>query len=135
MPLGRQLVPDIPLQPAMDAPYASVTIREFWGRRYNQIVSVTLLETVYKPIVEGRLVAQKAVEATEGAAAKSSFQEGRVSLAPVVVGGNLTVRAGPLRADGKNTQSPRVKAPLVVALAGLFASFLVSGVMHEICLW
>lgn len=29
-------------QPAMDAPYAAVSIKEFWGRRYNQIVSATL---------------------------------------------------------------------------------------------
>ncbi|EFJ41478.1 hypothetical protein VOLCADRAFT_98536 [Volvox carteri f. nagariensis] len=54
MPLGSQLLPGIPLQPAMDAPYIATSVREFWGRRYNQIVSATLLETVYKPIVEGR---------------------------------------------------------------------------------
>ena len=40
------------LQPAMDGPYAATSVREFWGRRYNQIVSATLLETVYKPIVQ-----------------------------------------------------------------------------------
>eukprot|EP00198_Chlamydomonas_reinhardtii_P003252 XP_001692588.1 predicted protein [Chlamydomonas reinhardtii] len=44
------------LQPAMDGPYAATSVREFWGRRYNQIVSATLLETVYKPIVQGKFM-------------------------------------------------------------------------------
>ncbi|GFR44068.1 hypothetical protein Agub_g5163 [Astrephomene gubernaculifera] len=54
---GRLLGPHLPLQPAMDAPYAATSVREFWGRRYNQIVSATQLETVYKPILQGRWLA------------------------------------------------------------------------------
>ncbi|KXZ53656.1 hypothetical protein GPECTOR_6g573 [Gonium pectorale] len=42
-PLGVALLGGIvDLQPAMHAPYLATSVREFWGRRYNQIVSVML---------------------------------------------------------------------------------------------
>ncbi|GLI67291.1 hypothetical protein VaNZ11_011477 [Volvox africanus] len=113
MPIGRQLVAGVPLQPAMDGPYAAKSVREFWGRRYNQIVSATLLETIYKPIVEGCWVVKEAAGPSAAASAEAD---------------DASVKNG----SGKGGKV-RPRAP--VALAGLFASFLVSGIMHEICLW
>ncbi|GIM03735.1 hypothetical protein Vretimale_8401 [Volvox reticuliferus] len=57
MPLGCVLLGHIELQPAMDKPFASVSVREFWGRRYNQIVSSILKDTIYDPIMDGAWVA------------------------------------------------------------------------------
>ncbi|GIL54920.1 hypothetical protein Vafri_10620 [Volvox africanus] len=113
MPIGRQLVAGVPLQPAMDGPYAANSVGEFWGRRYNQIVSATLRETIYKPIVEGCWVAKEAAGASTAASTEAED-------------------ASVVRGSGEGGKA-RPRAP--VALAGLFASFLVSGIMHEICLW
>ena len=44
------------LRPGMNAPFASTSIREFWGCRYNLIVSRTLRDAVYQPILEASLV-------------------------------------------------------------------------------
>ncbi|KAG2429869.1 hypothetical protein HXX76_010649 [Chlamydomonas incerta] len=57
MPLGCAALNHMDLQPSMDNPFVSTSVREFWGRRYNQIVSAILQDTVYLPIVEGRWVA------------------------------------------------------------------------------
>ncbi|KAG2437108.1 hypothetical protein HYH02_011364 [Chlamydomonas schloesseri] len=58
MPLGCAALNHMDLQPSMDNPFISTSVREFWGRRYNQIVSAILQDTVYLPIVEGRWVAE-----------------------------------------------------------------------------
>lgn len=42
MPLGCRLLNHMALQPAMANPFGAATVREFWGRRYNQIVSSLL---------------------------------------------------------------------------------------------
>ncbi len=42
MPLGCRLLNHMALQPAMANPFGAATVREFWGRRYNQIVSSIL---------------------------------------------------------------------------------------------
>lgn len=39
VPLAGRLLGGLPLQPAMDEPYRTTSVREFWGVRYNQIVS------------------------------------------------------------------------------------------------
>ncbi len=147
LPLAGQLVAGIPLQPAMDGPYAATSVREFWGRRYNQIVSATLQETVYKPIVEGRWVTREVpagagASASAGAVASKAGQEGSAAEG----GSNLAVRAGPTAAAEAKTDAgsggegvrglrQRRRTPMWLAMTGLAASFLVSGIMHEIALW
>ncbi|KAG2496349.1 hypothetical protein HYH03_005579 [Edaphochlamys debaryana] len=59
LPLGGRLLNHMPLQPAMNNPFASTSVREFWGHRYNQIVSSILQETVFLPMLEGRWVAER----------------------------------------------------------------------------
>ncbi|GLC67255.1 hypothetical protein PLESTF_000534000 [Pleodorina starrii] len=155
---GHLLGHHIPLQPAMDAPFAATSLREFWGRRYNQIVSATLQETVYKPILEGRWVSSKAAATATATAsvvvaeAATERDADRVSPAPAgpaeADGGNVAVRAGPPAAEARAPAAPTVaegkeekggaarrRTPVAAAVVGLATSFLVSGVMHEICLW
>ncbi|EFJ41477.1 hypothetical protein VOLCADRAFT_98535 [Volvox carteri f. nagariensis] len=55
--LGCALWCRVELQPAMNNPFASISVREFWGRRYNQVVSCVLKDTVYDPIMDGSWVA------------------------------------------------------------------------------
>lgn len=43
------------LRPGMNNPFISGSIRDFWGRRYNLIVSRTLRDAVYQPILDGTL--------------------------------------------------------------------------------
>ncbi|CAA2935335.1 probable long-chain-alcohol O-fatty-acyltransferase 5 [Olea europaea var. sylvestris] len=69
------------LEPPSDEPYLSTSLQEFWGRRWNLIVTNTLRHTVYKPV--------RSASAT-------------------VLGNNL--------------------APLVAVVA----TFIVSGLMHEL---
>ncbi|OVA10433.1 hypothetical protein BVC80_917g54 [Macleaya cordata] len=38
------------LEPPFDDPYLSTSLQDFWGRRWNLIVSDTLLSTVYEPV-------------------------------------------------------------------------------------
>ncbi|CAI9088309.1 OLC1v1022609C1 [Oldenlandia corymbosa var. corymbosa] len=38
------------LEPSSDEPYASTSLQEFWGKRWNLAVTNILRETVYKPV-------------------------------------------------------------------------------------
>ncbi|KXZ53657.1 hypothetical protein GPECTOR_6g574 [Gonium pectorale] len=156
-PVGGALMAGVPLQPAMDAPYAAISVREFWGRRYNQIVSATLLETVYKPIVSMRWVAEPSPLQRAEAEVPAGRTHGADAVSPSAdgvgysgaVGGNVAVRAGPARPAAKAKAGAEVvkgksaagaaapaarKASIPLALTALVASFFVSGVMHEICI-
>ncbi|CAN6479204.1 unnamed protein product [Victoria cruziana] len=41
----------VELEPQFNRPFLSSSIRDFWGRRWNLVVSSTLRETVYQPIL------------------------------------------------------------------------------------
>uniref|UniRef100_A0A383VNU6 Wax synthase domain-containing protein n=1 Tax=Tetradesmus obliquus TaxID=3088 RepID=A0A383VNU6_TETOB len=53
--------------PAFDKPWRSLSLTEFWGRRWNNIISLSMRAVVYEPILEGRLF--KADPAAAAAAA------------------------------------------------------------------
>ncbi|KAG2429874.1 hypothetical protein HXX76_010654 [Chlamydomonas incerta] len=143
------------LQPAMDGPYAATSVREFWGRRYNQIVSATLLETVYKPIVQGKWVAPVPVApapagsaaAVDTSASSNGTDQGKPAHNGAGAGAGVAVRAGPTAAAapapagssngtsaGTGSGSGRPQTPMAVMLAAMGVSFFISGVMHEICI-
>jgi len=94
IPLGVHALRGAPLQPAMEAPFMSRSVREFWGRRYNQIVSCALYDVVYLPVLQGSWVTPP-----------SWHIKGR-----------------------KGVSKSR-------KLLALTAAFLVSGLMHEVCVW
>ncbi|KAG2496350.1 hypothetical protein HYH03_005580 [Edaphochlamys debaryana] len=143
-PLSGALLSGVPLQPAMDAPYAAVSVREFWGRRYNQIVSATLLETVYKPLVERRWVAEPRPDTASPADASAGAQAGskRVAVRAGPPPDRADAPAGPSLGNGApatpDPQTPKAAAaqrPRVstgLSVAALMASFVVSGLMHEL---
>ncbi|KAG2437113.1 hypothetical protein HYH02_011369 [Chlamydomonas schloesseri] len=141
------------LQPAMDGPYAATSVREFWGRRYNQIVSATLLETVYKPIVQGKWVAPAppVAPAPAGPGAGldtpggSSGEGGGKAAHNGTSAAGVAVRAGPTAAapapagssngaGGSSSGGRRPRTSMPVMLAAMGVSFFISGVMHEICI-
>ncbi|XP_058198883.1 acyl-CoA--sterol O-acyltransferase 1-like [Rhododendron vialii] len=49
------------LEPPFDEPYLSTSLQDFWGRRWNLVVSRTLRPTVYDPIlcISARLMGRK----------------------------------------------------------------------------
>ena len=51
-PWAIQLLQLPPTRPSMNHPYLSDSLEDFWGRRYNLVVSYTLRHTVYNPIVK-----------------------------------------------------------------------------------
>ena len=99
------------------------------GRRYNQIVSATLLETIYKPIVQRAWVAapRPPTDVAAGAAADAPAgpekeQHGGSGSGRAGAGGgsDVAVRAGP--APRARPQSPQRRASLALALVALLAS-------------
>lgn len=58
-----QVLVGMPLSPSMDQPYLSVTVQEFWSRRYNLVTTTCLRQTVYEPIIERRFVRPHAAAA------------------------------------------------------------------------
>ncbi|KAF8391637.1 hypothetical protein HHK36_023943 [Tetracentron sinense] len=47
--LARTLL-SLELEPQFNKPYLSTSLQDFWGRRWNLVVSTILSQTVYKPI-------------------------------------------------------------------------------------
>ncbi|WIA30899.1 hypothetical protein OEZ86_000951 [Tetradesmus obliquus] len=82
--------------PPFDRPWAAANLGDFWSRRWNNTVSLTLRALVYDPLVEGCLIKQQQQQQQPGKAAKAS---------------------------------------LWLRLAGMAATFAVSGVMHEVILF
>eukprot|EP00775_Hariotina_reticulata_P010019 gene10019-10174_t len=82
--------------PPMDQPWKSTSIADFWSRRWNNVVGLTLRALVYDPIVEGRVVRKAPTAASQGSSCSHP--------API---------------------------PLSLKLAGMTATFVVSGLAHE----
>ncbi|KAF8068287.1 ASAT1 [Scenedesmus sp. PABB004] len=95
---------DMQVVPPFDKPWMSVSLADFWTRRWNNTVSLTLRALVYDPLVEGRLMA---APPPAGAAPQQQHHHHH-------------------RGGGR--------VPLPRRVAGLAATFAVSGVMHELVL-
>lgn len=48
--IGVRFLVGIDLEPSSDEPYLSTSLQDFWGRRWNLVVTGTLRQTVYKPL-------------------------------------------------------------------------------------
>ncbi|KAI8470832.1 MAG: hypothetical protein J3K34DRAFT_419127 [Monoraphidium minutum] len=53
--------------PPFDAPWMSASLAEFWARRWNNTVGLTLRSLCYDPIIEGRLVREGGDDAHDSA--------------------------------------------------------------------
>ncbi|KAF5727928.1 long-chain-alcohol O-fatty-acyltransferase 3 [Tripterygium wilfordii] len=47
---GLMMLLGMELEPPSDEPYCSTSLQDFWGRRWNLVVTNTLRRTVYKPV-------------------------------------------------------------------------------------
>jgi hypothetical protein len=102
----------------MAQPYRAAGLAEFWGRRYNLVVSSTLRLSVYEPLLQ--------------ALRCCSHTRRQVSC------GEADADSG---AGGKNTPGTpcssmqRCRCCWVARAVATTASFAVSGLMHELCVW
>eukprot|EP00879_Flechtneria_rotunda_P011027 GHRR01011522.1.p1 GENE.GHRR01011522.1~~GHRR01011522.1.p1 ORF type:complete len:233 (+),score=93.74 GHRR01011522.1:682-1380(+) len=98
---------DLQVVPPFDKPWLSTSLADFWSRRWNNSVSLMLRALVYDPIVEGQLMASSKTLDPETAA------------------------AGDKQSGSKAAKHQQGKIPLWQRLAGMAATFAVSGFMHE----
>ncbi len=87
--------------------------QEFWGFRYNQVVSASLYDLVVAPILDGTWV-RRAAPAGSATTTAGDATAGKGAAA-----------AQPAAVDGR-------RAPAWRKAVALTAAFVVSGVMHEI---
>lgn len=135
------------LAPSMNAPLASASLADFWGRRYNRAVSAVLRFTVYEPLLQ--LLGCECVPCV-GGRSQQSQQLGGTSRGIDAVS-NLD-GASPHNSSNCSQQQPcQQQQPGIegqhssnthccawrhIALAvATTATFAVSGLMHELATW
>jgi hypothetical protein len=107
------------LSPCMQQPYKAAGLGEFWGRRYNLVVSSTLRFSVFEPLMQTlRCSSGKADEASSASNGSSS-----------------TVCAAGKCDEGACSSKQRCRQCWVARDVATTASFAVSGLMHELCVW
>jgi hypothetical protein len=99
-------------------------LQEFWGRRYNLVISGMLADCVYLPIAEGRWVAMPRHAAWPASTAADAKQAGSSS--------NNSSSSSTASAAGH--MQPQQRSGLRQALA-LMSTFTASGVIHELTIW
>ncbi|KAI8475316.1 MAG: hypothetical protein J3K34DRAFT_517551 [Monoraphidium minutum] len=118
----------IEVVPPFDRPWLATSLADFWGRRWNNTVSLTLRPLFYDPIVEGRLVAPPPpppavpVEHSDDASAAAAFAAAAAG-APAPAGG--------APGGGGAARGPR-KQPRAVRSLATLSTFAASGLFHEL---
>jgi hypothetical protein len=109
------------LAPCMAKPYRAAGLGEFWGRRYNLVVSSTLRFSVFEPLMQAlRCCRSKAHRAT----CTDSEAGGGVG-----TGGEMQ------RGSTACSSSQRCRRCWLASAVATTAAFAVSGLMHEMCVW
>ncbi|KAG0589662.1 hypothetical protein KC19_1G037700 [Ceratodon purpureus] len=103
----------IELEPAFDKPFVAHSLADFWGKRWNLLVSNLLRVSIYDPLLRILLWSQADLHKSK---ATLGLQEHSQEAA--------TISAPPNYAFNKLPQLPRSVAT--------FACFLASGLMHEL---
>lgn len=106
------------VSPAMNEPYKATGFAEFWGKRYNLVVSSTLRFSVYEPLL-GLLQCKWSTTASCSRTTQKTASNEAAALSQ--------------QQDGRCRGSCR-RCQLARALATT-AVFAVSGLWHEICVW
>ena len=118
--------------PHFDAPLRSESLAEFWGRRWNRTQAAVLRDAVFAPAAEGRLWGPAAAPAAAGAAAAAP----PAGEAGEREGGEA---GGAEQEDGQEQeqrlQRQRRRRHRRRRAAALVATFLVSGLEHELYHW
>jgi hypothetical protein len=142
------------LSPHFLPPWESRSLAGFWGSHWNMAASNALRTAIYEPLVQGSLVKQEGKqappppqqqqqEAKQGTAAPAAngaapsggarrrsarLAEGEAAAATAGVAASSAAPAVPARSGASGGMGGR-------RLAGMAASFFVSGVIHEIIMW
>lgn len=107
------------MQPYFNKPYLAASFADFWARRWNITVSSCLRDAVYEPIVEFLDKPTRTVPATRDTNhAYTAPRGGTVQQATVANGNNRSIGAS-----------------LKAKCCGALATFLVSGLMHELIVY
>lgn len=126
----------IPMEPHFDNPFAADSLEEFWGRRWNLLVSNCLRETVYDPVL---YLLGSSPQEIRGSEKKGSAQRSRRASAsesvPVAQEKDKRLRraspgakfVGKQKGNGRRIHLPKLVAMLAV--------FLVSGLCHELLVY
>ncbi|KXZ55709.1 hypothetical protein GPECTOR_2g1259 [Gonium pectorale] len=129
----------VEVAPSWDRPWLQTSLADFWGRRWNLPASSSLKHLAYEPLVEDLAPAGLA----DGGSVVSTSNT--ASLAPDSNGVTPTAGtdADPTTARAQHEQgdkapasrrSGRPSASSAARLAGLAATFMISGLMHEVLL-
>lgn len=112
---------ELDVVPPFDRPWMSTSLADFWSRRWNNTVSLTLRSLIYDPIVEGCWIHRgPAMPAGPEAAAAAAGAD------------SSNTNSTDSSSSSSAAKPPRVH-PLK-KLAGTAATFAVSGIMHEFVL-
>ncbi|KAF6261435.1 hypothetical protein COO60DRAFT_1636865 [Scenedesmus sp. NREL 46B-D3] len=106
------------LSPCMRQPNTAAGLAEFWGRRYNLVVSSTLRFSVFKLLMAVRCCRYKLDVPSSGAAGADRAACAGAKLQASTCSGRERCR--------------RCRAAHAVAATAAFA---VSALMHELCVW
>ncbi|GBF93871.1 hypothetical protein Rsub_06870 [Raphidocelis subcapitata] len=106
--------------PSFDAPWKSASLAEFWARRWNNVVGLTLRSVCYDPIIEGCLIKPEAQPEPEPA------KPGQLAPPSGGDGGDAAAAAA---AAARPARASRARTTAATA-----AVFFASGVAHEVVL-
>ncbi|MCO5592164.1 hypothetical protein L7F22_046160 [Adiantum nelumboides] len=111
------------LHPFFDKPFFASSLSEFWGRRWNCLVSYMLRETVYVPLVHffsaGKMQHGTSMYLSDGKTCQKGETDASKGMQEMVATrGKEFQRAG--------------RIPLLARALALLASFIVSGLFHEL---
>lgn len=115
----------VTIEPHFDNPFVSVSLQEFWGQRWNLLVSSCLRETVYNPVLHLLQRSDDKPETSDQALSTNLAESEDLFLTR-----RSKRSSGVTNTDFSKAQGARRKFDLDKLIA-LLASFLVSGIMHE----
>ena len=127
----------VTIEPHFDNPFAAASLAEFWGRRWNLLVSNMLRETVYNPVLY--LLRSAAIPGNDPIRISgSSTSEPATSIDNAHdSGARQRARRGATsdaaeQVSGRDNANARMD---VAKLVAILSSFLVSGLMHELLVY
>jgi hypothetical protein len=136
------------LAPHFLPPWESRSLADFWGLRWNRAASNALRTAIYEPLVQGSLVKQEVKQshqqqAKQGGAAPSGgvrrrsarLAEGEAAAAAAGIAAAAADSSAAAAAAAAGSGAAGGSGMGGRRLAGMAASFFVSGVVHEIIMW
>lgn len=142
------------LETPFDRPYLAGSLEDFWGRRWNLIVSACLREVVYDPVLSALSPPARPLSPRGGKLEPAAPSKARAELGDVDGREGLRSRAFHTAASGAGARPSsdgehasahgtlppsdterRRRPPLWARFVAMIASFFVSGLMHELAVF